>query len=109
MTRPWKALFVTTDDDIHDWWTRWKVDRYSMVFGMVGAFGTHMLRKSKILKDDNHGNLFSMRLCLLALLFSVGGIGAYAVFSCLCPNQLECLEIHSYVGFIPVSLIIFKI
>ena len=22
VTRPWKALFVTTDDDIHEWWFR---------------------------------------------------------------------------------------
>lgn len=27
VTRPWKALFVTTDDDIHEWWSRWKLDR----------------------------------------------------------------------------------
>ena len=27
VTRPWKALFVTTDDDIHEWWFRWKLDR----------------------------------------------------------------------------------
>lgn len=26
--RPWKALFVTTDDDIHEWWFRWQLDRY---------------------------------------------------------------------------------
>lgn len=28
LTRPWKALFVTTDDSIKEWWFRWKVDRY---------------------------------------------------------------------------------
>ena len=28
LTRPWKALFVTADDSIKDWWFRWKVDRY---------------------------------------------------------------------------------
>ena len=27
VTRPWKALFVTTDDDIENWWFKWKVDR----------------------------------------------------------------------------------
>ena len=27
-TRPWKALFVTTDDDIREWWFRWRLDRY---------------------------------------------------------------------------------
>lgn len=28
VTRPWKALFVTEDDDIKTWWFRWKIDRY---------------------------------------------------------------------------------
>jgi N-acetylneuraminate 9-O-acetyltransferase len=27
VTRPWKALFVNSDDDIHQWWLRWKQDR----------------------------------------------------------------------------------
>lgn len=26
--RPWKALFVTKDDEIHEWWFRWSLDRY---------------------------------------------------------------------------------
>jgi hypothetical protein len=102
VTRPWKALFVSTDDDIHDWWTRWKVDRYSMPFGMVLAFGYHLAKKYKKLEDDNHGNLFSTRISLSAVLFSVLGIGGYCTFSVFCRNQLECIEIHSYVGFIPV-------
>lgn len=28
LIRPWKALFVTTDDSIKEWWFRWKIDRY---------------------------------------------------------------------------------
>lgn len=28
LTRPWKALFVTTDDSIKEWWFRWWIDRY---------------------------------------------------------------------------------
>lgn len=28
LMRPWKALFVTTDDDIHEWWIRWKLNRF---------------------------------------------------------------------------------
>ncbi|XP_026327952.1 N-acetylneuraminate 9-O-acetyltransferase [Hyposmocoma kahamanoa] len=27
VTRPWKALFVNADDDIHQWWLQWKQDR----------------------------------------------------------------------------------
>ncbi len=28
LMRPWKALFVTSDDEIHEWWFRWSLDRY---------------------------------------------------------------------------------
>jgi hypothetical protein len=28
LTRPWKALFVTFDDSIKEWWFKWKIDRY---------------------------------------------------------------------------------
>ena len=35
--RPWKALFVTADDDIHEWWFRWQLDRYSLLYGMLFA------------------------------------------------------------------------
>lgn len=103
VTRPWKALFVTTDDDIRDWWTRWKIDRYSMPCGMVLALAYHLGRKYKILEDDNHGNLFSTKFSLSTVLFSILGIVGYGVFSLMCRNQLECVEIHSYVTFIPVS------
>lgn len=94
---------MTTDDDIREWWTRWKIDRYSMPSGMVLALAYHLGRKYKILEDDNHGNLFSTRVSLSAILFSILGITGYGVFSLLCRNQLECVEIHSYVTFIPVS------
>ncbi len=104
ITRPWKALFVSTDDDIHDWWMRWKIDRYSVPVGMLLALGYHVGRKYKILEDDNHGHLFSTRISLVVALFSLMGICGYGTFSVFCRNQLECIEIHSYVGFIPVCV-----
>lgn len=70
--------------------------------GMVLALGYHFGRKYKILEDDNHGNLFSTRISLTAVLFSLMGIIGYGTFSVFCRNQLECIEIHSYVGFFPV-------
>lgn len=46
VTRPWKALFVTTDDDIHEWWYRWKLDRYTITAGMVFAACFHVAQRS---------------------------------------------------------------
>ena len=31
LIRPWKALFVTSSDEIHEWWFRWSLDRYRSV------------------------------------------------------------------------------
>lgn len=36
LVRPWKALFVTTDDSIKEWWFRWKIDRYVSYFYCPG-------------------------------------------------------------------------
>lgn len=45
VTRPWKALFVTTDDDIHEWWYRWKLDRYTMSAGVAFAACFHVAQR----------------------------------------------------------------
>lgn len=45
VTRPWKALFVTTDDDIHEWWYRWKLDRYTMAAGLAFAACFHVAQR----------------------------------------------------------------
>lgn len=102
VTRPWKALFVTTDDDIHEWWSRWKLDRYSILFGMVFAVAYMLAQKYSFLDDNNHSNLFSRGIALSTTLAALIGMGSYTTFTFLCRNQLECSEIHSYIVFIPI-------
>ncbi|XP_067001977.1 N-acetylneuraminate 9-O-acetyltransferase [Anabrus simplex] len=102
VTRPWKALFVTTDDDIHEWWFRWKLDRYSISFGMVFAVAYLLAQRYNFLDDNNHSNLFSPGIALSATLVSLIGLGSYTTFSFLCRNKLECNEIHSYTVFVPI-------
>ncbi|KAJ1529582.1 hypothetical protein ONE63_006352 [Megalurothrips usitatus] len=102
VTRPWKALFVTTDDDIHEWWFRWKLDRYSVSFGMMYAVGLFLAQRHQLLDDRNHSNLMSPRLSLLAVLAAFCGLGGYLGFSILCHNREECNEVHPYIVFIPI-------
>ncbi|XP_047110561.1 N-acetylneuraminate 9-O-acetyltransferase isoform X1 [Schistocerca piceifrons] len=102
VTRPWKALFVTTDDDIHEWWFRWKLDRYSISYGMVFAAAYMLSQRYNLLDDNNHSNLFSRGISLSATLGAVIGLGSYACFSFLCRNKQECNEIHSYTVFVPI-------
>ncbi|XP_074115979.1 N-acetylneuraminate (7)9-O-acetyltransferase isoform X3 [Cotesia typhae] len=91
VTRPWKALFVTTDDDIREWWSRWRVDRYSVAFGV--AFGAGLLALQRI--DHIPGNVFIPLIALVSL-------AAYTIFTLLCVSVSECEEIHSYIVFIPI-------
>lgn len=102
VTRPWKALFVTIDDDIHEWWFRWKLDRYSVTYGMIYAVGLFLAQHHQLLDDRNHSNLMSPRLSLFAALTSLCGLGGYLGFSFLCRNREECNEIHPYIVFIPI-------
>lgn len=92
VTRPWKALFVTTDDDIREWWSRWRVDRYSVVWGLT--FGAALVALQRI--DHIPGTALSSVLALVSLI-------AYTTFTILCHSVSECEEIHSYIAFIPVN------
>ncbi|KAL7743039.1 hypothetical protein ACLKA6_005786 [Drosophila palustris] len=102
VTRPWKALFVSTDDDIHEWWHQWKLDRYTVTFGMISAACFHIAQKYNVFDDNNHGNLFSRRTSLSVTLLALLGVGIYTSFSFLCRNVQNCEEIHSYIVFIPI-------
>lgn len=102
VTRPWKALFVTTDDDIHEWWSRWKLDRYSALYGMLFSWILLLAQRYNIFDDNNHSNLFSRGIALSATLLAFIGLGCYVIFTFFCRNELECSEIHSYIVFIPI-------
>uniref|UniRef100_T1KKL8 Cas1p 10 TM acyl transferase domain-containing protein n=1 Tax=Tetranychus urticae TaxID=32264 RepID=T1KKL8_TETUR len=102
LTRPWKALFVTTDDSIKEWEFRWKLDRYSVPAGMVFGYFYYLLKHFHILDDKNHSNLFSRRISLMVVVSSLCGIIGYASFAFLCHNKDDCNVIHAYIFFIPV-------
>ncbi|XP_031826197.1 N-acetylneuraminate (7)9-O-acetyltransferase isoform X2 [Nomia melanderi] len=90
VTRPWKALFVTTDDDIREWWSRWRVDRYSVAWGVTFGAGLVVLQRI----DHIPGTALSSALALISLT-------AYTTFTILCHSVSECEEIHSYIiGYI---------
>ncbi|XP_060521165.1 N-acetylneuraminate 9-O-acetyltransferase isoform X2 [Cylas formicarius] len=107
VTRPWKALFVTTDDDIHEWWFRWKLDRYSSMYGMGFALILILGQKYNIYDDNNYFNLFSKRIAISSTLIALFGLTIYTTITLICQNELECNEIHSYVMVFPIVSYIF--
>ncbi|KAK6632527.1 hypothetical protein RUM43_013295 [Polyplax serrata] len=102
VTRPWKALFVTTDDDITLWWRSWKRERYGVLCGMIFSAIVILAQRFNFLDDTNHTNLFSNGISLFATLISFVGIGLYLTFALLCHDVTECTEIHSYATFLPI-------
>lgn len=111
LTRPWKALFVTTDDSISDWWFRWKIDRYSVPAGMITAFLYELMKKHNILDDSRRESiLFNTNTYnILAGFCSLIGFAIYSTFSLMCRNESECNEIHAYISFMPIlSFIILR-
>ncbi|KAK9877974.1 hypothetical protein WA026_020189 [Henosepilachna vigintioctopunctata] len=102
VTRPWKALFVTTDDDIREWWMRWKLDRYSVMYGMGFAVLMLLAQRYNLFDDNNHSNLFSGGIALSITLLAIVGLGCYITMTFLCRDEMECNEVHSYVVFIPI-------
>lgn len=107
VTRPWKALFVTTDDSIKEWWFRWKIDRYSVQYGMLFGFAYFLLKRYRLLDDHNHGNLFSRSIACVATFGSLVGLATYSGFALLCRNKPECNEVHPYIAFLPILSYIF--
>lgn len=98
LIRPWKALFVTTDDSIQEWWFRFKIDRYvslisllllsltpsnnrivflitqSVLFGMVFAFSYCTLKKYNLIHDSEYKYLFTPGISILSVLLSIIGL-----------------------------------
>ncbi|CAL4067516.1 unnamed protein product, partial [Meganyctiphanes norvegica] len=100
--RLWKALFVTTDDDIHEWWFRWQLDRYSLLYGMVFAMIYAALTQFGFIDDKSGSNLLCGRLALLVSFFATLFLGSYSSMTFFCTNKPDCNEIHPYVAFVPI-------
>ncbi|XP_025108057.1 N-acetylneuraminate 9-O-acetyltransferase-like isoform X2 [Pomacea canaliculata] len=102
LARPFKALFVTSDDSIHEWRFRWELDRYSVVYGMLVGFGYQVLVHYKILQDNHNQSLFGHPFSWIFCLLGLVGIASYMVFSLLCSSKQQCNYVHPYLVFIPI-------
>jgi hypothetical protein len=56
IARPWKFLFVNSDDLISDWRTRWSHDCYSFACGMIFALFVSILKRNNLIDDNNNNN-----------------------------------------------------
>lgn len=102
VTRPWKALFVSIDDNIQDWWFRWKIDRFSVLYGSTFAFLLLLAQRYNILDDNNHSNLFSPRVSIFVAILALLGLIATSTYAIMCPNRFEFIDIQTYISIIPI-------
>ncbi|XKL62963.1 hypothetical protein PGB90_005327 [Kerria lacca] len=102
VTRPWKALFVTTDDDIENWWFRWKIDRFSALYGAAFAFFLLITQKFNFIDDNNHNNLFSARVSFFVAVLALLGLFATSTYAIICPSRFEYIDIQTYICILPI-------
>jgi len=108
LTRPFKALFVTSDDSVHEWWFRWQLDRYSVLIGMVFAYGLQLAKNFQLI-DDSSDKTLTLLPCggwkgsFIATAISVLGVLTYTTYVTFwCKNKTQCNDIHPYISAFPV-------
>lgn len=77
-----------------------------MCFGVVFGMAVVTAQKYNLVDDSNQSNLLSKRPAIALILVSLVGFTAGSAYAVLCPNSVDCDEVHSYTTFIPVSNII---
>lgn len=100
---PWRALFVTEDDDIGQWWFRCQLDRFSTGYGMVFAFCHVLARRHLLLSDSGGSNLVAGgRRAAAASLLALLALVAFSANTLLCGDKAQCNAVHPYLVIVPI-------
>ncbi|XP_038827582.1 N-acetylneuraminate 9-O-acetyltransferase-like isoform X2 [Salvelinus namaycush] len=83
---------------IHEWWFRWKLDRFAIIHGMLFACVYLVLQKCQVLSEGKGEPLFSIRISNILLLISVVSFMTYSIWASSCKNKTECNEMHPYIS-----------
>uniref|UniRef100_A0A7N8WZK5 CAS1 domain containing 1 n=1 Tax=Mastacembelus armatus TaxID=205130 RepID=A0A7N8WZK5_9TELE len=87
---------------IHEWWFRWKLDRFVMIHGMLFAFIYLVLQKRQVLSEGKGENLFSAKISNLLLFLSVVFFITYSIWASSCKTKTECNEMHPYISVVQI-------
>ncbi|XP_061885217.1 N-acetylneuraminate 9-O-acetyltransferase isoform X1 [Entelurus aequoreus] len=98
---PLSKLFEL-NGSIHEWWFRWKLDRFAVIHGMLFALIYLLLQKRQVLSEGKGETLFSARISNLLLFFSVITFITYSVWASKCKKKSECNEMHPYVSVVQI-------
>ncbi|XP_028284451.1 N-acetylneuraminate (7)9-O-acetyltransferase [Parambassis ranga] len=87
---------------IHEWWFRWKLDRFAVIHGMLFAFIYLVLQKRQVLSEGKGETLFSAKISNLLLLLSVVSFITYSIWASSCKTKTECNEMHPYISVVQI-------
>ncbi|XP_037651861.1 N-acetylneuraminate 9-O-acetyltransferase [Sebastes umbrosus] len=87
---------------IHEWWFRWKLDRFAVIHGMLFAFIYLVLQKRQVLSEGKGEALFSAKISNLLLFLSVVSFITYSIWASSCKTKTECNEMHPYISVVQI-------
>ncbi|XP_034748175.1 N-acetylneuraminate 9-O-acetyltransferase [Etheostoma cragini] len=90
------------EGSVHEWWFRWKLDRFAVIHGMVFAFIYLVLQKCQVLSEGKGEALFSAKISNLLLFLSVVSFITYSVWASSCKTKTECNEMHPYISVVQI-------
>ncbi|XP_070778064.1 N-acetylneuraminate (7)9-O-acetyltransferase isoform X2 [Enoplosus armatus] len=98
---PFSKLFEL-NGSIHEWWFRWKLDRFAVIHGMLFAFIYLVLQKRQVLSEGKGEALFSAKISNLLLFLSVVSFITYSIWASSCKTKTECNEMHPYISVVQI-------
>lgn len=87
---------------IHEWWFRWKLDRFAVINGMLFAFIYLVLQKCQVLTESKGEPLFSTKVSNCLLFVSVVAFMTYSIWASGCKNKSECNEMHPFISVVQI-------
>lgn len=96
------AKLFQLQGSIHEWWFRWKLDRFAVINGMLFAFIYLLLQKCQVLSESKGEPLFSTKVSNCLLFGSVVAFMTYSIWASGCKNKSECNEMHPYISVVQI-------
>uniref|UniRef100_A0A8D0D4I1 CAS1 domain containing 1 n=1 Tax=Sander lucioperca TaxID=283035 RepID=A0A8D0D4I1_SANLU len=90
------------DGSVHEWWFRWKLDRFVMIHGMLFAFIYLVLQKCQVLAEGKGEALFSAKISNMLLFLSVVSFITYSIWASSCKTKTECNKMHPYISVVQI-------
>ncbi|XP_024154845.1 N-acetylneuraminate 9-O-acetyltransferase isoform X2 [Oryzias melastigma] len=87
---------------VHEWWFRWKLDRFAVIHGMLFAFIYLVLQKRQVLSESKGELLLPPKISNLLLSLSIFSFVTYSIWASNCKTKTECNEMHPYISVVQI-------